>query len=95
MENIEKFKRLYYFNGDGKKLSNEEVEKLGLNPEYYESLEETAYQTAYDLTEDWSKEPDTAMLQEAYKKGVDDGMQYVLNRLVPEIDELLKLVKKL
>ena len=95
MENIEKFKRLYYFNDDGRKLSNEEVEKLGLNPEYYESLEETAYRAAYDLTEDWSKEPDATMLQQAYKKGVDDGMQYVLNRLVPEIDELLKLVKKL
>ena len=75
MENIEKFKKDVYYNANGV-LSDEEAKKLGLGPSYT-SLDECAYQCAYDISNDWAQEqPTWNDVQEAYKRGVEDGIRY-------------------
>ena len=76
MENIEKFKKVKYYQGT-RELTEEEVKKFGMTSPDYMTLDECAYQAMYNLTEDYSKEPTWDMIQEAYKKGVEDGIKYI------------------
>ena len=77
MKDIEKFKPLYYYKNVGEKLTPEEAKKLGLEPEFYLSLEECAYQVAYDISNDWTKEvPEWKDVQEGYRRGAEDGIAY-------------------
>ena len=79
LENIEKFKRLHYYNSEGE-ISAEKAESLGLDPEPYSSLDDQAYQVSYDLSNDWAKdEPYWDDIRESYKLGVEDGLEYILN----------------
>ena len=77
MENILKFKKVRVFGSKGE-LSKEEIEKLGLPTDEYFSLDECAYQCAYDMSEDWLIDnPTWNDIQEAYKKGVEDALKYI------------------
>ena len=77
MKDIEKFKPLYYYKNIGEKLTTEEAKKLELEPEHYLSLEECAYQAAYDISNDLAKEvPEWKDVQEGYRRGVEDGIAY-------------------
>ena len=81
MKDIKKFKRIHYYSGD-KKLSNEEAYKLGIctdpvNGDYW-SLEERAYQAAYDISNDWTKEvPDWNDVKEGFRKGVEESIDFI------------------
>lgn len=76
MTDIEKFKKVKCFSGD-RELTPEELEKLGLPKEDWMSLEECAYQCAYDISEDWAKDnPTWDDIKEAYRRGVADGIDY-------------------
>ena len=75
-ETLEKFKKDRVFGPNGE-LTEEEIRKLGMNPDSYQSLDECAYQCAYDLSNDWAREiPTWEDVQEAYKMGVKDGIEY-------------------
>lgn len=77
IENIEKFKCLHLYDNEGM-LSKEKCEELGLPYEHWESLEESAYQCVYDISEDWAKEqPTWDDVKLAYKMGVEDGIKYI------------------
>jgi hypothetical protein len=75
-ENIKNFKKEhFYFNS--RELTPDECEKIGIGRENYKSLEECAYQCAYDLSGDWMKDcPTWHDVQEAYKLGAADGIAY-------------------
>lgn len=76
IKNIEKFKKIRYYGPDGE-ISNEKAKSLGLLADDYDSLDECAYQCAYDISNDWAKEvPTWNNVQEAYKQGVDAGIEY-------------------
>ena len=94
LNNIENFKKVKYYQGK-RELTEEEVKDLGMTSPDYMSLDECAYQTAYDLSEDWSKKLNWDLVQEAYKKGVEDGLKYI-KRIVDSMwctDELGDLHK--
>lgn len=81
MNNIEKFKKIHYFS-ENKELTNEEVHQLGIcidpvNGDY-QSLEERAYQAAYDISNDWVKEtPEWKDVEDGFKRGVKEALEYV------------------
>ena len=72
MKNINNFKKIHYYSGN-KELSNEEAHSLGVcadtvNGDYW-TLQERAYQAAYDISNDWSKEnPDWNDVQESDRR---------------------------
>jgi len=77
MEDIKDFKQLHYYGNGGKELTREEIKKIGLEPKPYLSLDECAYQAAYDLSNDWAKDnPDWGDVKEAYRRGANDGIKY-------------------
>ena len=76
IKNIEKFKKVGYYDLNGK-ISDEKAESLGLLTDDYKSFDECAYQCAYDISNDWAKEePTWDDVQGAYKQGVDAGIDY-------------------
>ena len=91
MENIEKFKKLHYYGPEGE-MAKEELEDIGLTSDAYLSLNECAYQCAYDLSNDWLNTPDWQDVQEAYKMGVKDAINYIKENFgsFPYIDNLFK-----
>lgn len=85
MNNIEKFKKIHYYSGD-KELTNEEAYDLGICSDRvdgdYETLEERAYQAAYDISNDWAKEtPEWKDVEEGFKRGVKEGIEYMSDKL--------------
>lgn len=101
MENIEKFHKIHYYS-DKKELTDAEAYKLGLCVDPvngdYESLEERAYQAAYDISNDWAKElPEWKDVQEGYMKGVEEGIEYAKeeqNKKIKEVvDEIYDWIK--
>ena len=77
MENIKEFKKTHYYGADGKELSPDQVEKCGLDPNDYMTLDECAYQAAYDISNDWAKKvPEWKDVEEAYRRGSEDGINY-------------------
>ena len=80
MGNIEKFKRIHYYCGD-RELTADEASKMGIcadpvNGDYF-SLEDRAYQAAYDISNDWLKEePEWKDVQEGFRRGVKEGIEY-------------------
>ena len=75
MEISEKFKKVECYGSNGK-LSDEEQAKLGVGP-IWMTVDECAYQCAYDLSNDWVKDnPTWDDVEAAYKKGVEDGIKY-------------------
>lgn len=93
MTNIEKFKNLHYYGSDGEKVSDEDLEEMGLSPDNYLSLEESAYQTAYDLSNDWARTPDWEDVKTAYKQGVEDGINYIANDLLDLSNRTMKVIE--
>ena len=93
MTDIEKFKKLYYYGSDGEKVSDKDLERIGLSPDNYISLEESAYQTAYDLSNDWIRTPDWDDVKTAYKQGVVDGINYIANNLLDLSDRTMKVIE--
>ena len=78
-EFIEKFKKIRYYGMDGE-LSDKEAEKLGLLVDDHMTLDDCAYQCAYDLSNDWLREtPTWDDVQEAYKKGALDAFNNINN----------------
>lgn len=83
MKNIKNFKKIHYYSGNGK-ITDKEAYDLGICTDPingdYETLEEMAYQTAYDISHDWIKEePEWKDVEEGYKRGVEDGIKYVIS----------------
>lgn len=84
MKNINNFKKIHYYSGN-KELTNEEAHLLGvcadtINGDYW-TLQERAYQAAYDISNDWSKEnPDWNDVQEGFIRGVKEALEYVLEK---------------
>lgn len=93
MTDIEKFKKLYYYGCDGEKVSDKDLERIGLSPDNYLSLEESAYQTAYDLSNDWARTPDWVDVETAYKQGVEDGINYIANDLLDLSTRTMKVIE--
>lgn len=97
MDNIKDFKRLHYYGQDGKELTPEEIKRMGMEPEPCMSLEESAYQCAYDLSNDWAVEtPTWEDVKAAYKKGAEDGIkcaERVLTDLFKKITKGTSLFK--
>ena len=80
MKNIEKFKKIHYYNSEGE-LSREEVIKTGMDPDDYWTSEERAYQAAYDISNDWAKEnPEWSDVEEGFRRGVKEALEYVLEK---------------
>lgn len=70
---IKDFKRLIYYDSNGKVIEDQDAEKLGLSVPAYMSVNEAAYDCAYKLSNDWEKEvPTWKDVQNAYKLGVAD-----------------------
>lgn len=68
-EFIEKFKKIRYYGAEGE-LSDERARELGLLVNDYMTLDECAYQCAYDISNDWVKDnPTWDDVEEAYKRG--------------------------
>ena len=77
-EFTKKFKKVRYYGQNGE-LSDEEVKKLGLPTDDYTTLDECAYQCAYDISNDWIKDnPTWDDVEEAYKRGALEAF-YRLN----------------
>lgn len=93
MTDIEKLKKLYYYGSDGEKLSDKDLEEIGLTSDNYLSLEESAYQTAYDLSNDWTRTPDWEDVKTAYKQGVEDGINYIANDLLDLSTRTIKVIE--
>lgn len=93
MTDIEKFKKLHYYGSDGEKLSDKDLEEIGLTSDNYLSLEESAYQTAYDLSNDWVRTPDWEDVKTAYKQGVEDGVNYIANDLLDLSTRTMKVIE--
>ena len=93
MTDIEKFKNLHYYGSDGEKVSDEDLEKMGLTSDNYISLEESAYQITYDLSNDWIRTPDWEDVKTAYKQGVEDGINYVANDLLDLSTRTMKVIE--
>ena len=91
MENIKDFKKIFCYDGNGRKLTQEELKPMGLAGDYYSSLEECAYQAAYDLSNDWAKDnPDWDDVKEAYRRGANDGIKYAERVLTDLFKKLTK-----
>ena len=57
------------------------VDMYGITPNV-QTLNEAAYQCAYDLSNDWTIDtPTWDMIQEAYKMGAEDGMEYIRRKI--------------
>lgn len=93
MTDIEKFKKLYYYGSDGEKVSDKDLERIGLSPDNYLSLEESAYQITYDLSNDWIRTPEWEDVKTAYKQGVEDGINYIANDLLDLSDRTMKVIE--
>ena len=88
MTDIEKFKNLHYYGSDGEKLSDKDLEKIGLTSDNY-----IAYQIAYDLSNDWIRTPDWEDVKTAYKQGVADGINYIANNLLDLSTRTMKVIE--
>lgn len=85
MKNIEKFKKIHYYNSEGE-LSKEEVIKAGMDPDDYWTSEERAYQAAYDISNDWAKEnPEWSDVEEGFRRGVKESLEYIKHTLQEQI----------
>ena len=93
MTDIEKFKKLHYYGSDGEKVSDKDLERIGLTSDNYLSLEESAYQTAYDLSNDWARTPEWEDVKTAYKQGVEDGINYIANDLADLSTRTMKVIE--
>ena len=81
MKNIENFKLERWYSG-GRELTKEELKPLGLEKECYYSLEDRAYQAAYDISNDWAKEePEWDDVEEGFKKGAEEGIEYCKDKV--------------
>lgn len=89
MKNIEKFKKLRCYSlDDGRELSEEKIISFGLNPDTWVSLEDRAYQAAYDISNDWIKdEPNWEDVREGFRKGVEEGIDFVKNIIQEKINK--------
>jgi len=90
MKNIKNFKRIHYYSGN-RELTNEEAHSLGICVDPvngdYNSLEERAYQAAYDISNDWAKEtPDWKDVEEGFRRGVSEGIEFVKRIIEDKID---------
>lgn len=86
MKNIEKFKIDRFYYPDGRELTMEERIPLGLSNDTWQSLEDRAYQAAYDISNDWAKEvPDWSDVQEGFRRGVKEGIEYIKSTLEDQI----------
>lgn len=81
MYDIDNFKKRPTY-ANGVELTDEELwKKYGMTPNV-QTLNEAAYQRAYDLSEDWAIDtPTWDMIQEAYKMGAQDGMDYIRRKI--------------
>lgn len=81
MYDIEKFKKRPTY-ANGVEISDEELKKkYGMTPNY-QTLNEAAYQCAYDLSEDWAIDnPTWEDVEAAYKMGAEDGMEYIRRKI--------------
>lgn len=87
MNNIKDFRKVIVYDGKGRKLTKEELKPLGLDGDVYESLDERAYQAAYDISNDWEKEsPEWKDVEEGFKRGVKEGIEYVNARVMEQIE---------
>ena len=82
MKDIKDFKKVHYYSGE-KELTDAEAHNLGICVDPvngdYDSLDERAYQAAYDISNDWAKEvPDWNDVKNAFKRGVKETLEYVL-----------------
>lgn len=69
----EKFKKIHYYSQDGE-ISDEKARELGLLVDDYMTLDECAYQCAYDMSNDWATDtPTWADVKKAYAKGAMDA----------------------
>jgi len=90
MKNIKDFKKVRYYSGD-RELTNEERKKIGLDGDSFWSLDERAYQSAYDISNDWAKEvPEWSDVEESFRRGVKEAFEYVIERY--ELNELKSLL---
>ena len=90
MKNIKKFKKDRFYSGT-RELTMEERIPLGLGSDTWQSLEDRAYQAAYDISEDWAKEdPDWNDVEEGFKKGVKEGIDFIKNVIQNRIDRYKK-----
>jgi hypothetical protein len=81
MKNIEKFRKVRFYQGN-RELTKEELIPLGLANDVYETLEERAYQAAYDISNDLAKEtPEWSDVEEGFRKGVSEGIEYMSDKL--------------
>ena len=84
MKDIKNFKKIHYYSGN-KELTNEEAHAIGVcvdpvNGDYW-TLEERAYQAAYDISNDWAKEnPEWSDVEEGFRRGVKEALEYVLEK---------------
>ena len=86
MKNIKKFKKDRFYSGT-RELTIEERIPLGLGGDIWQSLEDRAYQAAYDISKDWAKEdPDWNDVEEGFKKGVKEGIDFIKNVIQNRID---------
>ena len=82
MEFLEKFKAIHCYDANGNMMTQEELEPLGLAGEFYESLDESAYDSAYIISNDWAKDnPDWNDVKTAYKYGALDSAISLLEKL--------------
>ena len=90
MKDIKDFRKIHYYSGD-KELTNEEAHAIGVcvdpvNGDYW-TLEERAYQAAYDISEDWAKEnPEWDDVEEGFRRGVSEGIEFVKRIIEDKID---------
>lgn len=105
MEDIKNFKLIRYYTSNGTELTPEERHKLGYDGNCWWSLEERAYNAAYDISNDWAKEaPEWSDVEEGFRRGVKEGIEYcndMLEKFKEEIknnpliaDPLLALIEK-
>lgn len=93
MENIERFKKVRYYGNDGE-LTPDQIRAIGFLEDDYQTLEERAYQCAYDISNDWVKDnPDWDDVQEAFKRGVEESKEYYQNHVWHDVDDKPELEK--
>lgn len=91
LTNIKEFMNFHLYDDNGL-IPKEKCEEMGLSFDNWESLNECAYRAAYDISEDWAKEdPEWSDVQEAYKIGVEDGINYIINILKEKCINIEKL----
>jgi len=90
LTNIEKFKNFHLYTDKGL-IPKEKCEEMGLSFDNWETLEQCAQRAAYDISEDWSREPSWSDIEEGYKRGAEDGINYIVNILKEKCINIEKL----